>query len=308
MQGHESKRRRSSRKCFSKAKISFKFCKGIGYVVNQFDERHNHDMVELCHKRFMRLNRNIDLLHQKFILDCASAYIGHILSFKLLNEVLGGLDHVGCTVVEIQNYRRDLRADTSGADAQMVLNEMNRKKENCPAFTYDFEVNSKDRITRLFWCDPIAKKNFHLYGDIVSFDTTYSTNRKDNHGRPVAFGGSLLSKENVDSFSWLFECFVKCMGSAPKLIITDQDLGMKHIMFKVLEKLPKNLLGNEDLKKELNNCVWSELIEPEEFDEARNKVMEKYGLKDHEWFSSMFASRKFWGFNNEFTNKDHINI
>ncbi|XP_042059578.1 protein FAR1-RELATED SEQUENCE 5-like [Salvia splendens] len=289
MQGHESKRRRSSRKCFCKAKIAFKFCKGIGYVVNQFDEIHNHDMVELRHKRFMRLNCNIDLLHQKIILDCASANIGPTLTFKLLNEVLGGLDYVGCTVVEVRNYRRDLRAYTSGADAQM--------------------------------CDPIAKKNFHLYGDIVSFDTTYSTNRycmifapftgKDNHGRPVAFGAGLLSKENADSFTWLFERFVKCMGSAPKLIITDQDLGMKvavervlvdtrhrwcmwHIMFKVVEKLPKNLLGNEDLKKELNNSVWSELIEPEEFDEEWNKVMEKYGLKDNEWFSSMFASRKFW--------------
>ncbi|XP_042016182.1 protein FAR1-RELATED SEQUENCE 5-like [Salvia splendens] len=286
----------------------------IGYVVNQFDEIHNHDMVELRHKRFMRLNRNIDLLHQKFILDCASANIGPTLTFKLL-------DYVGCTVVEVRNYRRDLRAYTSGADAQMVLNEMSRKKENCPTFTYDFEVNSKDMLTRLFWCDPIAKKNFHLYGDIVSFDTTYSTNRycmifapftgKDNHGRPVAFGAGLLSKENADSFTWLFERFVKCMGSAPKLIITDQDLGMKvavervlvdtrhrwcmwHIMFKVVEKLPKNLLGNEDLKKELNNCVWSELIEPKEFDEEWNKVMEKYGLKDNEWFSSMFASRKFW--------------
>ncbi|XP_042027059.1 protein FAR1-RELATED SEQUENCE 5-like [Salvia splendens] len=134
---------------------------------------------------------------------------------------------------------------------------------------------------------------------------------KDNHWRPVAFGACLLSKENADSFSWLFERFVKCMGSAPKLIITDQDLGMKvdvervlvdtrhrwcmwHIVFKVMEKLPKNLLGNEDLKKELNNCVWSELIEPEEFDEEWNKVMEKYGLKDNEWLSSMFASRKFW--------------
>ncbi|XP_042031655.1 protein FAR1-RELATED SEQUENCE 5-like [Salvia splendens] len=321
MQGHESKRRRSSRKCFCKAKIAFKFCKGIGYVVNQFYEIHNHDMVELRHKRFMRLNRNIDLLHQKFILDCASANIGPTLTFKLLNEVLGGLDYVGCTVVEVRNYRRDLRAYTSWADAQMVLNEMSWKKENCPAFTYDFEVNSQDMLTRLFWCDPIAKKNFHLYGDIVSFDTTYSTNRycmifapftgKDNHGRPVAFGAGLLSKENADSFAWLFERFVKCMGSAPKLIITDQDLGMKvavervlvdtrhrwcmwHIMFKVVEKLPKNLLGNEDLKKELNNCVWSELIEPEEFDEEWNKVMEKYGLKDNEWFSSMFASRKFW--------------
>ncbi|XP_042029969.1 protein FAR1-RELATED SEQUENCE 5-like [Salvia splendens] len=168
MQGHESKRRRSSRKYFFKAKIAFNFCKGIGYVVNQFDEIHNHDMVELRHKRFMRLNRNIDLLHQKFILDCASANIRPTLTFKLLNEVLAGLDYVGCTVVEVRNYRRDLRAYTSGADAQMVLNGMSRKNENCPAFTYDFEVNSKDRLTHLFWCDLIAKKNFHLYGDIVS--------------------------------------------------------------------------------------------------------------------------------------------
>ncbi|XP_042016273.1 protein FAR1-RELATED SEQUENCE 5-like [Salvia splendens] len=112
---------------------------------------------------------------------------------------------------------------------------------------------------------------------------------KDNHGRHVAFGAGLLSKENVDSFSWLFERFVKCMGSAPKLIITDQDLGMKvvvervlvdtrhrrcmwHIMFKVVEKLSKNLLGNEDLKNELNNCVWFELIVPEKNHEEWNKV------------------------------------
>ncbi|XP_047978693.1 protein FAR1-RELATED SEQUENCE 5-like [Salvia hispanica] len=219
MQGHESKRRRSSRKCFCKAKIAFKFCKGIGYVVNQFDERH-----------------------------CASANIGPTLTFKLPNEVLGGLDHVGCTVVEVRNYRRDLRAFTSGADAQMVLNEMSRKKENCPAFIYHFEVNSKDRLTRLFWCDPTAKKNFHLYGDIDL--------------------GMKVVVERV-------------------LVDTRHRWCMWHIMFKVVEKLPKNLLVNEDLKKELNNCVWSELIEPEEFDEAWDNVMEKYGLKDHEWFSSM---------------------
>ncbi|XP_047949212.1 protein FAR1-RELATED SEQUENCE 5-like [Salvia hispanica] len=69
---------------------------------------------------------------------------------------------------------------------------------------------------------------------------------------------------------------------------------MWHIMFKVVEKLPKSQLGNEDLKKELNSCVWSELIEPEEFEESWNNVMEKYGLKDNEWFSSMFDSQKYW--------------
>ncbi|XP_042065583.1 protein FAR1-RELATED SEQUENCE 5-like [Salvia splendens] len=101
------------------------------------------------------------------------------------------------------------------------------------------------------------------------------------------------------------------MGAAPKLIITDQDLGMKvavdsvlvdtrhrwcmwHIMFKVVEKLPKNQLHNEDLKKDLNKCVWSELIDPEEFEETWHEIMEKYGLTNNEWFSTMFANRKFW--------------
>lgn len=36
-----------------------------------------------------------------------------------------------------------------------------------------------------------------------------------------------ISGEHADSFSWLFEKFIDCMGSALSLIITDQDVGMK---------------------------------------------------------------------------------
>ncbi|XP_042052368.1 protein FAR1-RELATED SEQUENCE 5-like [Salvia splendens] len=313
----EVKRKRSSIKCYCNAKVSWKYIMGVGYVIQSFVEDHNHEMVEERHKRFMNLNRNLDLVHQKFILDCANANIGPTLSFSLLKEVLGGLDYVGCTVLEVRNYRRDLRAYVEGADAQMLLNELRRKKELCSAFTYEYEVNSKDRMTRLFWCDPTARRNYHLYGDIVSFDTTYSTNRycmifapftgKDNHGRPVTFAAGLLSKENANSFSWLFNQFVKCMGVAPKLIVTDQDLGMKvaveevlvntrhrwcmwHVMNKVADKLPKNMLGSEQLKKELNACVWSELIEPDAFEETWHAIMERYGLTNNVWYSKSRAN------------------
>ncbi|XP_042044489.1 protein FAR1-RELATED SEQUENCE 5-like, partial [Salvia splendens] len=134
---------------------------------------------------------------------------------------------------------------------------------------------------------------------------------KDNHSRAVTFGAGLLSSEARDSYSWLFGCFVRCMGVAPKLIITDQDWGMKlavqqvllqtrhrwcmwHIMVKVSDKLPKSLLGNEDLKKELNACVWSDLLESDEFDIIWNDIMEWYGLEDVHWFGSMFEDREFW--------------
>ncbi|XP_042012170.1 uncharacterized protein LOC121760595 [Salvia splendens] len=132
---------------------------------------------------------------------------------------------------------------------------------------------------------------------------------KDNHGRHVTFAAGLLSKENANFFSWLFNQFVKCMGVAPKLIVTDQDLGMKvaveevlvntrhrwcmrHVMNKVADKLPKNMLGSEQLKKELNACVWSELIEPDAFEETWHAIMERYGLANNVWFSSIIASSK----------------
>ncbi|XP_042027164.1 protein FAR1-RELATED SEQUENCE 5-like [Salvia splendens] len=134
---------------------------------------------------------------------------------------------------------------------------------------------------------------------------------KDNHSRAVTFGAGLLSSEGRDSYAWLFGCFVRCMGVAPKLIITDQDWGMKlvvqqvllqtrhrwcmwHIMVKVSDKLPKSLLGNEDFKKELNACVWSDLLQPDEFDIIWNDIMERYGLEDVHWFGSMFEDREFW--------------
>ncbi|XP_042056217.1 protein FAR1-RELATED SEQUENCE 5-like [Salvia splendens] len=69
---------------------------------------------------------------------------------------------------------------------------------------------------------------------------------------------------------------------------------MWHIMAKVAEKVPKSLLGNSEFKKDLNSCIWSELIEPTEFEDKWKTVMETYELEGDEWFVSMFESRKFW--------------
>ncbi|XP_042056776.1 protein FAR1-RELATED SEQUENCE 5-like [Salvia splendens] len=273
--------------------VAFKFDSDRGYVINNLNEEHNHPMVLPNHQKFMRLNRVLDDVHQKFIIDCAGVNIGPSLTFKLLTELMGGYELVGCTVLDVGNYTRDIRRYAEGHDAQMILDELRKKKESCDAFTYEYKVDSSDIMSHLFWCDPLSKENFLLFGDIVSFDTTYSTN-----------------SESVNSFSWLFRQFVKCMGVAQKLIITDQDLRMKvvveevlvntrhrwcmwHIMAKVAEKVPKLLLGNADFK-ELNSCVWSELIEPTEFEDTWHKIMEEYGLEDTDWFSTMFRSRQYW--------------
>lgn len=43
----------------------------------------------------------------------------------------------------------------------------------------------------------------------------------------MIFGAAFLSKENIESFVWVFERFNECMGRAPVTIITDHDPTMK---------------------------------------------------------------------------------
>ncbi|XP_042065579.1 protein FAR1-RELATED SEQUENCE 5-like [Salvia splendens] len=173
----QPKRRRKSKKCGCNACVAFKFDSDRGYVIQHLNEEHNHPMVDIQHQKFMRLNRQLELVHQKFISDCVDANIGPSLTFKLLTELMGGYESVRCTVLDIRNYTRDIRRYAEGYDAQMIIGEMKNKKENCDAFMYEYEVDSRSRLMHLFWCDPIAKMNFMQFGDIISFDTTYSTNR-----------------------------------------------------------------------------------------------------------------------------------
>lgn len=137
---------------------------------------------------------------------------------------------------------------------------------------------------------------------------------KDNHGKCVCFGAGLISGEDEDSYSWLLEMFLACMDNKPpSLFITDQDLGMKkaianvlprpgtrhrlcmwHIMVKVAEKLPVSLRANGDFSKKFNALVWSDIIDPKQFEQGWNSIMDEFDLTSHKWFSTMFDLREHW--------------
>jgi zinc finger SWIM domain-containing protein 3 len=59
--------------------------------------------------------------------------------------------------------------------------------------------------------------DYSHFGDVVTFDITYSTNRYarplgvflglNHHRETVVFGAVLLYDETIESFVWLFETF-----------------------------------------------------------------------------------------------------
>jgi hypothetical protein len=38
-------------------------------------------------------------------------------------------------------------------------------------------VDDHGRLMRVFWVDAISRKNYSIFGDVVSLDATYSTNQ-----------------------------------------------------------------------------------------------------------------------------------
>ncbi|KAH6771127.1 hypothetical protein C2S52_015930 [Perilla frutescens var. hirtella] len=317
----KTKKRRVSKRSNCRARIVFRFCCEKGYIVKLFEERHSHPLVSDDFKRFMKVNRNLDDVHKNFVLNCARANIGAMRSYRLFKEGVGSYSDVGCTGVDFKNYARDLRAYIHGADAQIVLDKFHLRKQSHAGFFFEYCVGKEDRLTHIFWADALSRRNYAAFGDVVSFDSTYSLNRynmifapftgKDSHGKCVYFGVSLLSGEDNESYSWVFEKFLKCMGNSPGMIITDQDPALKiaveqsfpdsrhrlcmwHIMMKVPEKAPRMLRKDESFMKRLSDAVWSDYNEPSDFDLKWNNIMVDYCLTNDSWFNFIFIIREYW--------------
>ncbi|KAH6827365.1 hypothetical protein C2S53_016066 [Perilla frutescens var. hirtella] len=215
----KTKKRRVSKRSNCRARIVFMFCSQKGYIAKLFEELHSHPLVSDDFKRFLKVNRNLDDVHKNLVLNCARANIGPMRCYRLFKEGVGSYSDVGCTGADFKNYAHDLRAYIHGADAQMYC------------------VGKEERLTGIFWADALSRRNYAAFGDVVSFNSTYSLNRynmifapftgKDNHGKCVCFCASLLSGEDNESYSWVFEKFLKCMENSPGMLITDQDPALK---------------------------------------------------------------------------------
>jgi hypothetical protein len=95
----------------------------------------------------------------------------------------------------------------------------------------------EEQISNIFWADAKMIMDYAQFGDVVSFDTTFGTNKESrpfgifvgfNHFRAtVVFGAALMYDKTFESFKWLFQSFLKAHnGQQPKTCYTDQDVAM----------------------------------------------------------------------------------
>ncbi|XP_071722247.1 protein FAR1-RELATED SEQUENCE 5-like [Rutidosis leptorrhynchoides] len=107
-------------------------------------------------------------------------------------------------------------------DVQIIFEFCRKMQTENSDFFYSIQLDdSDDRMINFFWIDGRSILAYQVFGDVVTFDTTYRTNKYrmpfasftglNNHGQSILFGCALLQDETEKSFIWLFKTWLLAM-------------------------------------------------------------------------------------------------
>ena len=190
-----------------------------------------------------------------------------------------------------------------------------------PGIVYAIEVDEYGCMGNCFWADAMSRMAYQYFGDVVTFDATYQTNRYkipfvpfigvNYHHQSMMFGCTLLVNETTESYTWLLKTWLNAMpGNPPFTIITNDDKVMAkviagvlpnatyrlciwHLLQKVLEQLSHVYNKYPHFQEEFYHCIH-DTITIKEFELEWSKIMEKYGLGDNDWLGNLYMQHERW--------------
>jgi hypothetical protein len=181
------------------------------YIVSDFIAEHNHNLYLSTTVHMMPSQRKISTTQA---IEIDLAYESGLRlkdSYQLMSKQVGGGDNLGFTKQDHKNYLRNKRqrALKFGEAASLERYFSNQLKQN-PSYYYAFQLDVEQLITNIFWADARMVIDYSHFGDVVTFDTTYSTNKDarplgvflglNHHRETVIFGATLLYDETIESF------------------------------------------------------------------------------------------------------------
>nr|GEZ67620.1 hypothetical protein [Tanacetum cinerariifolium] len=274
-----------------KARIGLKGIVGTyAYKVFDFVENHNHQVIDASNMDLSRALRQLEFSEYMFIHRASLSSIGPQKAHRLRVALLGGFDKVRGMPIDWNNFKRGINMFIGERDAQMLVDKMVKRQEHVPEFSF-YRHTIKIKLVRMFWADETMKCNYGAFGDIVSFDATYDTNKYDmvfvpftsidHHQKCVLLGDALLSDETTESYALMLTLFLKV-----------------HKKQHILAKLPAKVLGDveddSDFKKDFHKLVWNVYITPTVFQERWHALILKYNLSQNKWLSDMYKIRDRW--------------
>ncbi|KAF2914286.1 hypothetical protein DAI22_10g150800, partial [Oryza sativa Japonica Group] len=149
------------------------------YKVADLVLEHNHilQLPETSH--LMVSQRKISELQGFEIETADDAGIGPKAAHQLASIQVGGSLNLNCTLRDHKNYLRGKRQREMvyGQAGSMLMHFQDKIAEN-PSFQYALQMDSEEQISNIFWVDAKMLTDYAYFGDVVSFDTTFGTNKE----------------------------------------------------------------------------------------------------------------------------------
>ncbi|XP_071713327.1 protein FAR1-RELATED SEQUENCE 5-like [Rutidosis leptorrhynchoides] len=287
----KQKRTRPSQRIGCLASFKLQIRQDDKYELYRFVEEHNHSLVHPDYSLHLKMYRRLDNSMKTMLFNFLMVGIDPTTRHRILKKLFGGHDKVGATLVDFRNWKRDIIQYIGKADAQIIIDMLKNRKETCPNFSFEYFTDDNNILGGFFWTDDHAKRNYSAFGDVISFDATYCSNKYkmvfipftgiDNHTKCVTFGAGMLSKENEYSYTWLLNCFKKAFPKEPTIMMTDQDPAMRKAveevskttrhrlcMWHITEKLTSKVgvkICNSGFKTRFSQIVWTNKLQPHDF-------------------------------------------
>lgn len=318
---NRSKRQRTITRVGCKAQMTVKKQGSGKWAVSKLVKEHNHELVPPDKVHCLRSHRHVSGPARSLIDTLQAAGMGPSGVMSVLIKESGGVNNVGFTKVDCQNYMSSSRQRTLGSGGQVVIDNLKQMQAEDPSFFCAFQGDFENTTGNIFWADANSRMNYSYFGDTVTFDTTYRTNRYrvpfapftglNHHGQPVLFGCALLLNESEASFIWLFEAWLAAMSAhSPNSITTDQDRiiraavaqvfpGTRHrfckwnVFREAQERLSDVYHSHPHFEAEFQRCI--NMIETvDEFESCWESLLRRYNLGGNEWLQSMYNVRQQW--------------
>ncbi|KAK8945032.1 Protein FAR1-RELATED SEQUENCE 5 [Platanthera zijinensis] len=314
----EFKRRRETRLgCL--AKLDVKKCAPDSWIVTNFIKEHNH---QLDTPRRTIKHRSHHISHKSVVAKILmeqlhGSGIGPSTIAKTLNAT--GMDN-SISAQNVTDHVRHQRKNHVGFQGLHVYQYLQAQQAKDPNFYFSLELDNNDILRSIFWADSRARNDYIMFGDVIVFDVAYKTNNLllpfapftgvNHHRQSILLGCALLSDETEETFTWLFQQWLKCMfEKAPSAIITDMDHAMYNSIQKVFPNtrhrfcswhINKHLLENV---YEMRNTEGEFIRDYKKFYNSRHVVLSetrwaelisKYQLQNNKWLAKMWDLRRHW--------------
>ncbi|XP_028072973.1 protein FAR-RED IMPAIRED RESPONSE 1-like [Camellia sinensis] len=198
-------------------------------------------------------------------------------SHDLISAIAGGKEFVGFTREDQKTYLRAKRQrNLQYGETGSLLRYFQQQVAENPYFYYAIQLDVDEMITNIFWADHQMITDYGLFGDAVSFDTTFEQIRR---------------KKLVSFFTDQDQAMAKAISQIMPEVF--HGLYTFHLTQNALKHLGYLFKSGSKFSSDLKACIYDYENE-HELIEAWNSLIDKYNLQENEWMKRTWRTREQW--------------